>query len=75
MKLVVHIGSHKAGSTSIQDYCFLHQDRLLNHGIYYPTGFFEKYPRQHSELRELVMQDKMDTVGEFFGQATLAPGA
>jgi hypothetical protein len=75
MRLVVHIGSHKAGSTSIQDYCCLNKDHLLRNGIHYPTGFFQKFPRQHSELRELIMQDRMDTVRDFFEQATSAARA
>ena len=66
MELMLHIGAHKTGSTSIQDYCFLNQDHLLNEGIYYPIGFFRQFPRQHSELMHLVAKNQMDVVSKFF---------
>jgi hypothetical protein len=68
MKLVMHIGSHKAGSTSIQDYCFLNQSHLLQHRICYPTGFFENSQR-HLALRSLLAQDHWDAVQEFLEHA------
>ena len=75
MKLVVHIGSHKAGSTSIQDYCFHHPEALRAAGIHYPTGFFTRFPRQHSELKDLVLANGMDTVRGFLRAAAEAAEA
>ncbi len=75
MKLVVHIGAHKTGSTSIQDYCYLNHVRLLQEGIYYPTGFFHQFPRQHSELMRLVAKDSMAAVNEFIEHAVTTASA
>lgn len=39
MKIYVHAGTHKTGSTSIQDICFINKKTLAEQGIYYPdTG-------------------------------------
>lgn len=37
MKLLLHIGSTKTGSSAIQKYCFKNRGVLLEHGIYYPN--------------------------------------
>jgi hypothetical protein len=75
VRLVVHIGSHKAGSTSIQEYCRANQERLHAGGIHYPTGAFPRYPGQHSELNGLVQQDRMDEVRGFLAAAAQAARA
>lgn len=38
MKLILHIGSHKTASTSIQHFCSLNRALLLSHGYYYPKN-------------------------------------
>lgn len=53
-KIVVHIGSHKAGSTAIQDFCSAGERVLKPAGIFYPTGVFREYPRQHSHIVRLL---------------------
>lgn len=53
-KLIVHIGSHKAGSTSIQDFCHEDTTQLKQAKVYYPTGVFDQYPRQHSYITRLL---------------------
>jgi hypothetical protein len=58
----MHIGSHKAGSTSIQEFCYTSTEFLRNSGIYYPNNLFKNYPQQHSELRGLVAQDQGDRI-------------
>jgi hypothetical protein len=37
MKLVLHIGSGKTGTTSIQKFFVNNSDRLLEHGVFYPV--------------------------------------
>ncbi len=54
MKLTIHIGSHKAGSTAIQQICSREVRLLEAAGVYYPIGVFPKYPNQHSELNVLL---------------------
>lgn len=38
MKLLLHIGSHKTASTSIQHFCVLNRDLLKSHGFLYPKN-------------------------------------
>ena len=54
MKLTLHIGSHKAGSTAIQNTCSRETGLLEAAGVYYPENLFPKFPKQHSELAALV---------------------
>lgn len=35
-KLFVHIGLPKTGSTSIQNFCLTHREKLQQHGLFYP---------------------------------------
>lgn len=71
----MHIGSHKAGSTSIQEYCQTHPAELLAAGIHYPTGAFPRYPDQHSELTDLVERDRAEEIQAFFARVTAAATA
>jgi SAM-dependent methyltransferase len=54
VKLTLHIGSHKAGSTAIQNTCSREIGLLEAAGVYYPENLFPKFPKQHSELAALV---------------------
>lgn len=36
-RLILHIGDHKTGTTSIQDFCFAHRGALAQQGINYPN--------------------------------------
>jgi hypothetical protein len=71
----MHIGSHKAGSTSIQEFCRRNPETLAAAGIHYPADAFPRYPAQHSELKGLVQHDRMAEVREFFAKATAAATA
>lgn len=48
MKLVLHIGAHKSGSTAIQAFASRHQKELEKAGVYYPVGMYPDLPAQHS---------------------------
>ncbi len=65
--LHLHIGSHKTGSTSIQQY-FSHFGNYMleNYGVYYPVNLFPNYPSQHSELRRFVLDANVDGLRECF---------
>lgn len=54
MKLTIHIGSHKAGSTAIQKFCAVAGDELAAKSVFYPVGLFPRYAAQHSELAALM---------------------
>ena len=57
MRLTLHIGSHKAGSTAIQKFCAISPNALAEKSVLYPTGLFQRYPEQHSELAGLLRPD------------------
>lgn len=42
MKIIIHCGAYKTGSSSIQNFCYQKRDLLVNqHNILYPkTGLF-----------------------------------
>ncbi len=71
----MHIGSHKAGSTSIQEFCRRNPEKLAAAGIHYPAGAFPRYPAQHSELKDLVQHDRMAEVRDFFARVSAAAEA
>lgn len=71
----MHIGSHKAGSTSIQEFCRRNPEQLAAVGIHYPAGAFPLFPAQHSELRGLVQHDQMAEVRAFFAKVSAAATA
>jgi len=60
--LVVHIGSHKSGTTSIQDFCSENHELLTSKGIFYPAGLCTNYPRQHSDVARLLNSGDVDAV-------------
>jgi len=37
-KLILHIGRHKTGTSSLQRFLHINRDRLESHGIYYPVS-------------------------------------
>ena len=61
-RVVCHIGFHKTGSTTIQDASFYENQVLIDHGVFYPKNIFPCYPRQHSELAQVLHQGKWSIV-------------
>lgn len=43
MKIYLHLGAHKTGSTFIQKACYELSDELLQYGVYYPREGFSQY--------------------------------
>jgi hypothetical protein len=64
IRLVLHIGPHKTGSTSIQAALDRNYGKLLADGILYPSGIFPD--RQHSSIFQVVTQGKEDAAARFF---------
>jgi hypothetical protein len=56
-KVILHVGLHKTGSTSIQLNCKLYAEQLLNAGIYYPKFSSDNW-ENHSVPLSLICQDK-----------------
>lgn len=72
-RLVVHIGSHRCGSTAVQEYCAYNKDVLAGMGVYYPVGIFPGYPNQHSEFYHPCDQQRHEELDELL--QNLADGA
>jgi glycosyltransferase involved in cell wall biosynthesis len=50
LKIILHIGSSKSGSTFLQHFCDLNRAQLLDHGIWYPEfGQFWQESRPHKQ--------------------------
>lgn len=43
MKLLLHVGTHKTATTSIQHFCTLHRSALRQHGYFYPSNPVSAY--------------------------------
>lgn len=61
-EITVHIGSHKCGSTSIQDFCAADKSILSSIGVLYPCDIFDQYPKQHSHIMRLLSRNSEDQV-------------
>lgn len=60
MKLILHIGSHKTGTTTIQTYCHSVKNKLATQKIHYPSLDGLETAYQHSDLASYI-QDKNAT--------------
>lgn len=65
-RIILHIGSHKTGTTAIQEFAAENRDRLRQDGILYPLDIFDAYPRQHSGFLQVTdpnqIRDKIDQI-------------
>jgi hypothetical protein len=68
LKLILHIGSHRAASTSIQDYLYSHAADLASQGVLYPADMLPEYPRQHSYLARLLAKGDYAAVRAFLDE-------
>lgn len=65
-KIILHVGTHKTGTTSIQHYCRRNQENLLKQGVLYPdydlVGFNHYKRAAHHELTHAIASKstKMD---------------
>lgn len=66
-KLIVHVGPHKTGTTSIQGTLFANRDRLLKDRILYPLSIKNAiFPQQHSEIAFAVKKGNSQLWKGFF---------
>ncbi len=63
MKLVLHCGLHKTGSTSFQNACLEAQPTLAEHGVLYPSTWEGgQFPLQHAEVALALLSGEVDRV-------------
>lgn len=55
MKLILHIGMHKTGTTALQAALADHRTSLLRHGVLYPRVSF--HPTNHNFLARLLLEE------------------
>lgn len=57
MRLILHVGTHKTGTTSIQKVLNDHSRFLKPHGLYYPSSLRYWGPRGHLKFSHEVARD------------------
>jgi hypothetical protein len=58
MESIVHIGQHKTGTTSIQEFAKEYYAELLRQKIYIPTRFMGRETTNHYELNLVTLADE-----------------
>ena len=62
MRLILHIGTHKTGTSSLQLFCRNNRKALLEHGIFYPkTSHNALHVFMNSDLDVLILDNKIIT--------------
>lgn len=61
-RLILHAGTPKTGTTSIQVACRSHHDELLEHGVDYPLDFDPPFTDRHQWLVEHLLVDAFDAL-------------
>ncbi|WP_417449728.1 hypothetical protein [Kordiimonas sp.] len=73
MKIYLHIGTHKTGTTSIQAFAEKHRAWLLNYGLYWPqTSSIRPASTQHTILLELIRAGKADNASDYVVQEIMS---
>lgn len=67
MRFVVHIGTHKTGTSSIQTFCAANRKELLEQGIYYPTNKYSS--RNFNFLAARIARGDLDEPRAFLADA------
>lgn len=67
MKLLLHIGTHKTATTSLQHFCVRNRDLLISEGFYYPENDDSAYV--FNFLASAVAFDKLSKVENFLQKA------
>lgn len=64
-QIILHVGMHKTGSTSIQNNCYRYRETLAEHGIIYPSFSYLDHTRtNHSGPITAAISENPDRYGE-----------
>ena len=69
MKLILHVGTHKTASTSIQHFCALNRTILQQHGYHYPRNNDSAYVANY--LASRLAHGKGEEVADFLARAAV----
>ena len=56
-KVVLHIGRHKTGTTSIQKFLHANSDELKSYGLYYPKNTYPNKFAHHDLVKDISRYD------------------
>ncbi|WND03178.1 hypothetical protein QGN29_02200 [Temperatibacter marinus] len=68
MKIIIHIGTHKTGTTAIQNFCYKNNILLNNEGFFYAGPVTNNLLTQHSELAQFLRENNSEVLESFFVQ-------
>lgn len=71
-ELVLHVGTHKTGTTSIQHFCNVHQGELQKFNIYWPKEKVRENPTQHSILGRMLSEGRSNDVQAYFDRVKIS---
>ncbi|TNE65895.1 MAG: hypothetical protein EP335_04850 [Alphaproteobacteria bacterium] len=72
MKITLHIGTHKTGTTAIQHFAHDNPKLLAKYGIYWPEEALKANVHQHSILARMIMTGEADVAKAYIARAIAA---
>ena len=70
IRLAVHVGPHKTGSTSVQRALAANRERLADSGVWYPPSLANaQFPDQHADIAILLATSLIPSALEWLQQA------
>lgn len=69
MKIYLHIGTHKTGTTAIQSFAAENRKLLAEYGVYWPKERLKPHANQHSTLALQMRAGKHDDVKAYLERA------
>jgi len=63
VQIIIHIGTHKTGSTAIQHFFNRNREEFYSHGLYYPQG--QETWHGHPQLAMMVRSDSTSIANEY----------
>ena len=69
MKIILHIGTHKTGTTAVQHFCMDNRAFLAKHGIHWPEEKLFSKSKQHSGLAHYIMNGDTESFSKYIGRA------
>jgi hypothetical protein len=64
--IVIHVGPHKTGTTSIQHALYKARETLLHHGVYYPPSLPDaQFREQHADVAFLIRDNLTNEIDAY----------
>lgn len=69
MKTVIHMGTYKTGTSTIQSFCGQNPDFLKEHGLYYPAPNSVTLRNQHAHIIDECVHQKYTDIKEYISES------